>query len=264
MGDPSVAALQTGLHRHGVYTATIDGVVGPATREGVRALQRGARLTPDGVVGPRTRRLLGRFARPRIGSRVLVQGFRGWDVAALQFMLAWHGFPSGPFDGYLGPRTDFSLRRFQRWAGLVVDGRAGSATLAALRASPISSPVSLAMPVNGTLTSPFGPRGARFHAGVDLAAPTGTAVRSAAGGRVAYAGYRYGGWGNFVAVNHGGGIRTFYAHLSRVSVRVGQLVGEGSQLGLVGATGDATGPHLHFEVRVRSAAVDPLTALPGL
>jgi murein DD-endopeptidase MepM/ murein hydrolase activator NlpD len=99
---------------------------------------------------------------------------------------------------------------------------------------------------------------------VDLAAPTGTRVVAAAPGRVAYAGYRYGGWGNFVAVDHGNGIRTFYAHLSRVSVTLGQVVGEGSELGLVGATGDATGPHLHFQVMVRGAAVDPLTALPGL
>jgi peptidoglycan hydrolase-like protein with peptidoglycan-binding domain len=264
MGDPSVAALQTGLHRRGLYDSTIDGLRGPATTAAVRALQRRGRLSPDGVFGRRTRGLLGRFGRPRIGSRVVVQGSRGWDVAALQFSLAWHGFPSGPFDGYVGPRTESALRRFQRWAGLVVDGRAGPATLAALRQPPVSSPVTVAMPVSGALSSPFGPRGARFHAGVDLAAPTGTRVVAAAPGRVAYAGYRYGGWGNFVAVDHGNGIRTFYAHLSRVSVTLGQVVGEGSELGLVGATGDATGPHLHFQVMVRGAAVDPLTALPGL
>src|SRR5690242_7917234 len=163
MGDPSVAALQTGLHRRGLYELTIDGVRGPATTAAVRKLQRSGHMAPDGVFGPRTRRLLGRFARPRLGSRVLVPGCRGWDVAAIQFALAWHGFPSGPFDGFLGPRTNSALRRFQRWAGLVVDGRAGPATLAALSQPPISSPVSLAMPVNGVVSSPFGPRGARFH-----------------------------------------------------------------------------------------------------
>ena len=61
---------------------------------------------------------------------------------------------------------------------------------------------------------------------------------------------------------HGSGVSTLYAHLSAISVRVGQKVSTGSQLGLVGATGEATGPHLHFEVRVHEAAVDPLLALP--
>ena len=60
-------------------------------------------------------------------------GNRGWDVAALQFKLAWHGFPSGTFDGVLGPHMDEALRRFQRWAGLGADGLAGPATIRALR-----------------------------------------------------------------------------------------------------------------------------------
>ena len=69
------------------------------------------------------------------------------------------------------------------------------------------------------------------------------------------------GYGHLVVVAHGSGVRTFYAHLSRIDVRVGQHVETGNHLGRVGATGEATGPHLHFEVRVRGAAVDPMPAL---
>ena len=260
-GDPSIAALQIGLHRIGLYRATIDGFMGPATQAAIRVLQVHANERPDGVPGPRTRRLLGHFGRSRIGARVLVRGLRGWDVAALQFMLAWHGFPSGPFDGYLGPRSDVALRRFQTWAGLLVDGRAGPATLAALRAPPARCPVPLAYPVAGKLTSPFGPRGDAFHEGVDLAAPLGTVVRAARAGQVVWAGWRNGGWGNLVTVNTGFGVRTMYAHLSRVGVQVGDSLAQGDAIGRVGATGHATGPHLHFEVRFRGAAVDPLPAL---
>jgi murein DD-endopeptidase MepM/ murein hydrolase activator NlpD len=70
-----------------------------------------------------------------------------------------------------------------------------------------------------------------------------------------------GGWGNLVTIANASGVRTMYAHLSRISVGVGQRVATGAQVGLVGATGDATGPHLHFEIRVRGAAVDPLPTL---
>jgi murein DD-endopeptidase MepM/ murein hydrolase activator NlpD len=69
-----------------------------------------------------------------------------------------------------------------------------------------------------------------------------------------------GGWGYLVSIAHGNGVRTMYAHLSRIDVRVGARVGAGHQIGLVGSTGHSTGPHLHFEVRVRGAAVDPLPA----
>jgi murein DD-endopeptidase MepM/ murein hydrolase activator NlpD len=260
-GDPSVAALQVGLRNLGLYAGTIDGVSGPATTEAVHALQRRARLTVDGVAGPKTRAALGRFGRPRLGKRPLRAGAAGWDVAALQFLLAWHGFPAGPFDGELGPRTSSALRRFQRWARLAVDGVAGPATLAALRSPPPASPVALAWPLAGPLSDVFGPRGARFHAGIDVPADSGVPVSAAASGRVAYAGWRD-GWGKLVTLTHGSGVRTMYAHLSRIGVRLGERMATGASVGLVGSTGRSTGPHLHFEVRVRGAAVDPLTALP--
>jgi len=260
--DPGVAALQVGLHARGLYAGPIDGLTGPATQKAIRRLQAHARLAVDGVVGPKTRRALGRFARHRLGSRPLRFGKAGWDVASLQFQLAEHGFPSGTFDGIFGPHIDKALRRFQAWAGLKVDGVAGPATLGALTGPPPTIPLPLAWPLTvHVLGDPFGPRGDRWHTGIDLPAPLGTPVYSARAGEVVWAGWRD-GYGFLVTVAHGHGERSMYAHLSRIDVRVGVWVGEGVRIGLVGATGDATGPHLHFEVRVRGACADPLGALP--
>jgi peptidoglycan hydrolase-like protein with peptidoglycan-binding domain len=256
-----VAALQVALRAKGVYAGDIDGIAGPQTRRAVRVLQRRARVGVDGVVGPRTRSALGRLGRHQLGRRILRRGMTGWDVAELQFLLAWHGFPSGPFDGLLGRRTEAALLRFQRWSGLVPDGLAGPSTTSVLRAPPPVSPIALSQPVAAPVGEVFGPRGARFHAGVDFPAPSGAPVFAAAAGRVTYAGWLPGGWGTVVTVAHRRGVRTTYAHLSRVDVRVGAPVATGERLGLVGATGNATGPHLHFEVRLRGAFVDPLTAL---
>jgi murein DD-endopeptidase MepM/ murein hydrolase activator NlpD len=106
----------------------------------------------------------------------------------------------------------------------------------------------------------FGPRGNRFHAGIDIPAAKGTPVGAAAAGRVVFAAVGE-GFGKLVVVEHAHGIRTRYAHLSRIVVRVGQYVKARATVGLVGATGEASGPHLHFEVLVRGANVDPLSAL---
>ena len=260
--DPSVAALQVGLHTRGLYGGPIDGITGPATQKAIRKLQRRARITVDGVVGPKTRRALGRFARHRLGQRQLHFGNAGWDVASLQFRLAEHGFPSGDFDGIFGPHIDAALRKFQDWAGLKADGVAGPATLEALAGRPAAVPLPLAWPLTmPMLGDPFGPRGNRWHAGIDLPAPVGTPVYAAHSGEVVWSGWRD-GYGLLVSVAHGHGERSMYAHLSRSDVRVGVWIGAGVRVGLVGATGDATGPHLHFEVRVRGAAIDPLRALP--
>jgi murein DD-endopeptidase MepM/ murein hydrolase activator NlpD len=260
-GSPDVAALQVALRAKGIYAGVVDGVRGPETERAVRAFQRRAKIAADGVPGPQTRAALGRFARHHLGSRLLRSGFAGWDVAELQFQLAWHGFPSGVFDGRFGPRLEAAVRRFQLWARLAADGRAGPATLAALRAPAPAAPFALARPISAPIGDHFGPRGAAFHSGVDFPASAGTPVASAAAGRVSYAGWLPGGWGYLVAVAHRDGVRTMYAHLSRVDVRVGARIRAGTRVGLVGATGHATGPHLHFEVRVRGAAVDPLPAL---
>ena len=98
----------------------------------------------------------------------------------------------------------------------------------------------------------------RAHLGVDYAAPTGTQVRSVGDGVVEFAGWQN-GFGNVVHVKHSGSDTTVYAHLSRVDVRKGQRVSQSQRIGAVGATGWATGPHLHFEFRINGVHKDPLT-----
>jgi lysozyme family protein len=257
----NVAGLQVGLHARGVYGGTIDGIMGPATRGAVRALQRRAGIIVDGITGAQTRRALGRYARHRYRSRMLHSGRRGWDVAALQFQLAWHGFPSGTFDGVFGSHTDAALRRFQRWAGLGADGVAGPATYKALSRRRAHIPFGLRRPVRAPIGDRFGPRGTRFHAGIDMPASYGARVRAARRGRVVRAGWDSGGYGYLVVIRHRYHVRTLYAHLSRIGVHPGERVRAGERIGRIGASGEATGPHLHFEVRRRGAAVDPLPAL---
>lgn len=121
-------------------------------------------------------------------------------------------------------------------------------------------------PVTGTITSPFGWRsnpfgGApEFHQGLDIAAPTGTTVTAAAGGTVIMAQW-YGGYGNYILIDHGGGYSTGYGHLSAIYVTTGQSVQRGQAIGAVGSTGQSTGPHLHFEVRIAGKPVDPAPRL---
>lgn len=261
-GNVNVAALQVALRSHSIHVGTIDGVAGPLTREAVRIFERRKGLPVDGIAGPQVRRALGRLGRHRLGSRVMQEGDVGWDVAALQFRLAWHGFPSGNFDGAFGPQVDAAVQSFQRWAGLTTDGIAGPATLRALRRHPIpTSPLRLRWPLSAPVGDGYGPRGDRFHSGIDILASSGTAVRAAGGGRVTFAAFNAGGYGNLIVIAHGSGVTSWYAHLSRIGVRKRESVSAGELIGRVGATGDATGPHLHFEVRLRGATVDPRTAL---
>lgn len=124
-------------------------------------------------------------------------------------------------------------------------------------------------PVQGKLTdgfgsrsNPFGGQSSEFHAGQDIAAPAGTSVAVTAGGTVEFAG-RMSGYGQVVVVDHGDGIHTRYGHLSSIDVRVGQLLKSGEQVGCVGSTGRATGPHLHYEVRIGDEPVNPLPYLPA-
>jgi len=123
--------------------------------------------------------------------------------------------------------------------------------------------IPLGNPAPGSpLSSPFGVRTDPFlghqamHTGLDFKAATGTDVRAAADGKVVDAG-RNGGYGNMVEIDHGNGITTRYAHLSRITVKDGDKIARGDKLGEVGSTGRSTGPHLHYEVRRHGNAVDP-------
>jgi peptidoglycan DL-endopeptidase CwlO len=116
---------------------------------------------------------------------------------------------------------------------------------------------SMIWPVNGPVVSPFGMRWGRLHAGVDIAVPAGTPIRAADSGRVVLLGWT-GGYGNYTCVSHGGPLSTCYAHQSAYATSMGANVSKGQVIGRVGCTGHCFGDHLHFEVRVNGAPVDPM------
>ncbi len=122
-------------------------------------------------------------------------------------------------------------------------------------------------PVDGKVSSYFGPRGRRMHEGIDIPMPAGTPIRAAKNGVVSRTGDNstmgFRGYGNFVLLDHGSGVQSFYAHCSSVAVREGQRIMQGQIVGYVGCTGRSTANHLHFEVRVNNKKVDPMPYLGG-
>jgi murein DD-endopeptidase MepM/ murein hydrolase activator NlpD len=131
-------------------------------------------------------------------------------------------------------------------------------------AGPVMRQIVFSAPVRGyEINSAFGLRKlaiearARAHKGVDIAAPKGTSVFTAAEGTVLRTGYDAGGYGNFIEVRHPNGLSTVYGHLSRIDVASGDSVAAEQRIGLVGSTGYSTGPHLHFEVRRNGGQVNP-------
>jgi murein DD-endopeptidase MepM/ murein hydrolase activator NlpD len=122
------------------------------------------------------------------------------------------------------------------------------------------SAAGLVWPCDGVVVSGFGMRWGRMHEGIDIGCAYGTSNRAAAAGTVIHSGW-LGGYGNLVVVDHGDGLSTAYAHASTLLVSVGQTVSQGQTVSLVGSTGNSSGPHLHFEVRVNGSAVDPLAYL---
>jgi murein DD-endopeptidase MepM/ murein hydrolase activator NlpD len=150
-----------------------------------------------------------------------------------------------------------------RLASLAARDQGGSSSAAS---TPQGSSGDVQWPVNGPITSGFGYRThpvlgtRRLHAGVDFGAATGTPIVAAASGVVVSAGWQ-GGYGNAVIIDHGGGDATLYGHQSRLAVSTGERVERGQIIGYVGATGLATGPHLHWEWRVNGVPTDPMTRL---
>ena len=129
---PGFAALQVALRDRGLYGGQIDGIPGPMTIRAVKRFQRRKHLVVDGIAGPQTVRALGRYARYRLGDRLLRMGKRGWDVAALQFLLRRRGIRVFVIDGDFGPRTRHGVLRFQWSRGLVADAVVGPQTRLAL------------------------------------------------------------------------------------------------------------------------------------
>jgi hypothetical protein len=268
-GSANIAALQVAMSALGLYPHPIDGISGPWTQQAVRTFQAQRGLTVDGIAGPQTRAALGKRGKPSLGARPMRRGHRGWDVAALQFLLHKRGFAPGGFDGGFGPRTENAVRRYQTAAHLQVDGVAGPATLNSLRGNQVvttqpSGPVRFFRPVPGPIGDRFGfiPPG-RWHTGLDFPVPKGTPIHAGGVGVVSFAGLNTGGYGNLVVVTHRLGFESWYAHMSRIAASAGQRVSGGVTIGYVGSTGRSTGPHLHFEVRHFGTPVDPIPYLLG-
>lgn len=157
----------------------------------------------------------------------------------------------------LGNRDEQFKALFSRWQSM--DGSTATTK------SSVSIPSR--MPVEGVrLSSDFGTRihpvlgGRRGHKGVDLAGPTGTPIHATADGIVSRADW-FSSYGLYVSLEHGGSLQTRYGHMSRVNVAAGQRVRKGEIIGYVGSTGRSTGPHLHYEVRIAGAAVNPVPYL---
>ena len=261
--SPSTGALQIALRAQGLYAGPLDGIAGPGTVRALRSFQQRAGLPPSGRLDRRTRLAMPRLGRPLAGKRVVgMRSTAGWDVSVLEFGLARLGFDPGRIDGRFTTDTRGAVQRFQRYARLPADGMVGKATFRALRR--IGAPSTrqpLAWPLHRPVVRKFGLAGMHLFPGIYMSAPYGTPLAAAGDGVITWAGWKPGGLGLLVAIRHAGGVESLYGHLSRVDVRVGQRVVRGALVGLVGWTGKASRPHLYLEVRVRGAAVDPLTVL---
>jgi murein DD-endopeptidase MepM/ murein hydrolase activator NlpD len=214
----------------------------------------------------------GTAAAPAPAPVRLKLGSRGPVVRDLQRELRRRGAKIA-VDGVYGIGTKRAVMRQQKRLRMRVTGVADQRLLAKLGIQTVrvaalkvttAVPAGVRMdrwPTTGRFESPFGMRWGRMHEGIDISNDRGTPIRAALTGTVVFAGTEA-GYGNIVRVDHGAGIETRYAHMSAIRVAEGQAVAPGDVVGLMGATGSATGIHLHFEVRVDGIAYDPLTALP--
>ena len=114
-------------------------------------------------------------------------------------------------------------------------------------------------PVTGNITSRYGAVEdirSHAHSGLDIAAPLGTDIKAASGGKVTYSGWM-GGYGNLIIITHENGIQTYYGHCSKLYAKVGDVVEAGDVIAAVGSTGNSTGNHLHFEIRKNGVTINP-------
>jgi murein DD-endopeptidase MepM/ murein hydrolase activator NlpD len=139
-------------------------------------------------------------------------------------------------------------------SAILVQGCASGRPTRGIDSIPKGWPISRDVAV---VSSSYGaPRGRSVHQGIDLSAPAGTPVRSTADGRVIFAG-RSGAFGRLIVIDHGNGWETRYAHLKRIKIEKGKKVKRGELIGTVGKSGNASGPHLHYEIRLQDRPVDP-------
>lgn len=125
--------------------------------------------------------------------------------------------------------------------------------------SKVSLGISLIKPVSGTISSRFGARSrirSSAHTGLDIATSTGTPIKAAASGTVTFSGWK-GSYGYLIVITHSNGVQTYYGHCSKLYYKAGQSVSQGQTIAAVGNTGNSTGPHLHFEIRVNGVAYNP-------
>lgn len=185
--------------------------------------------------------------------------------------------PAGPAApaAPVGPRVTFG-QMLAAYAGPTAPPSSRAPDVAPVRSAAAVAPAvgadlglgPVARPLADDVGSGYGTRrhpvhgDVRMHHGIDIGAPTGTPIRAFAGGTVVFAGPR-GGYGNLVIIDHGSGITSRYAHASTIDVGVGQTLPAGTVIGRVGATGTATGPHLHFELRRGDESFDPAPFLPA-
>ncbi len=266
---PLVAQVQKALQ------IPADGIFGPQTDDAVRRYQARAGMHVDGIVGPLTWASL--FERPSaVGAtnvppqvrqrleRELREAGERLDTRAREstrdlFGSSDEAAPPAGGEGSDPASPEESDPAEGSDPAPPVDG-GGQERSAPVGTSCGSSTV--ASPVNGTVTSGFGPRWGRNHDGLDIAAPAGTAIRAAACGSVTIAGTQS-GYGNMVCITHNSSFSTCYAHMSRFAVSQGAQVRQGQVIGYVGCTGSCTGPHVHFETRVNGQAQDPRGYLDG-
>jgi septal ring factor EnvC (AmiA/AmiB activator) len=155
-------------------------------------------------------------------------------------------------------------REAQRRAAAAAQQTSTSSSSGSTSTARTSAPSSsgFAWPLCAPVTSEYGPRWGRMHAGIDQGASTGTPIGASKAGTVIFAGWQ-GGYGNLTLIDHHDGVVTAYAHQSRFAVGAGTSVSQGQTIGYVGNTGNSTGPHLHFETRVNGSAVNPRQYLPS-
>ena len=289
-----VELLQKALVKLGYMTQaqmnTGPGTFGPATETALKNFQKANGLTADGLYGPNTRNKMvelggttgagstgssGSLSGSTVPASNLQKGSTNKsEVELLQKALVKLGYMTqaqmntGP--GTFGPATETALKNFQKANGLTADGVYGPNTrnkmvsMGATTSTGGSSSTGLTTPLakgSYRVTSEYRSASRPNHNGIDLGAPQGTRIGAAADGKVVTVVNNQSnsktGYGNYVVIEHANGVRTLYAHCASVSVSVGQTVSQGQQIGTVGSTGNSTGPHLHFEVKVNGSYVNP-------